>query len=84
MAAGRIVGCYEPGAAPHAGEEVDAAGPLVFPGFVDAHFHSRAPAHPEREDFSSGTAAAAAGGVSCVLEMPIALEGVHIHEIFEG
>src|SRR5438046_2737289 len=55
---------------------IDAQGLWLLPGFVDAHFHCRAPDHPEREDFSSGTAAAAAGGVTTLLEMPIADVGV--------
>ncbi len=82
IARGRVVGLYPPGAAPSARHTTDATGLLVFPGFVDAHFHCRAPGHPEREDFTSGTAAAAAGGVTTVLEMPIAAEGVHNAAIF--
>ena len=77
IARGRIVELYPPGAAPAADETTNADGLLVFPGFVDSHFHCRAPGHPEREDFESGTAAAAAGGVTTVLEMPIADRGVH-------
>ena len=81
IADGRIAGLYESGSAPEARETVDAAGLLVFPGFVDAHFHCRAPARPDREDFTTGTASAAAGGVTTVLEMPIADPGVHSAEI---
>ena len=52
--------------------EVTAAGGyLVFPAAIDSHFHSRAPSHPEREDFRSATAAAAAGGITSLVEMPI-------------
>jgi dihydroorotase len=61
---GRIVGQYRPGEGPAAARTVDAAGLLVLPGIVDAHFHCRAPGHPEREDFSTGTLAAAAGGAT--------------------
>ena len=82
IAQGRVVGLYPPGAAPRARQTTDATGLLVFPGFVDAHFHCRAPGHPEREDFTSGTAAAAAGGVTTVMEMPIAAEGVRNAAIF--
>ena len=43
------------------------------PASIDSHFHCRAPSLPEREDFASGTRAAAAGGVTTLLEMPIAV-----------
>jgi len=47
---------------------VDADGLLVLPGFVDAHVHLMDPGDPEREDWEHGTAAAAAIGVTTVLE----------------
>ena len=49
---------------------VDASGMYVFPGFVDEHVHFREPGYEWKEDFSTGSAAAAAGGVTTVLEMP--------------
>ncbi len=60
-----------PGSLPEATKTIDAAGLYVLPGVIDSHYHCRAPANPEREDFGSGTRAAAAGGVTTVLEMPI-------------
>jgi dihydroorotase-like cyclic amidohydrolase len=57
---GRIVGVYERGTGPDARKTVEADGLLVLPGIVDVHFHCRAPGFPEREDFDSGTQAAAA------------------------
>lgn len=71
IADGRIVAIAAPGTLPPAETSVDASGLLVLPGIVDTHFHCRAPDHPEREDFDSGTAAAAAGGVTTIVEMPI-------------
>lgn len=63
---GRIV---EIGSARHpAGEEVDAGGLLVLPGMVDAHVHLMDPGDTSREDFTTGTAAAARAGVTTVLE----------------
>lgn len=50
---------------------VEARRRLVFPAGIDSHFHSRAPSHPEREDFGSATEAALAGGVTSLIEMPI-------------
>jgi allantoinase len=71
IADGRIAILAARGALPAARATVDARGCLVLPGIVDTHFHCRAPDHPEREDFDSGTVAAAAGGVTTLLEMPI-------------
>ncbi|MHB8621577.1 MAG: amidohydrolase family protein [Chloroflexota bacterium] len=51
-------------------ETVDAGGLLVLPGAIDAHVHGRDPGAPAKENFGSLTAAAAAGGVTTVLEMP--------------
>jgi dihydroorotase (multifunctional complex type) len=47
---------------------VDAAGLLVMPGMVDSHVHLMDPGDPEREDFPSGSAAAARSGVTTVVE----------------
>ena len=43
---------------------------ITLPGLVDAHVHLREPGYPQKEDFTSGTAAALAGGVTTVLDMP--------------
>jgi dihydroorotase len=49
-------------------ERVDAGGLLVLPGMVDAHVHLMDPGATEREDFPTGTAAAARAGVTTVIE----------------
>jgi allantoinase len=49
---------------------VDATGMYVLPGAIDVHVHSRDPGFPDKEDFGSLTAAAAAGGVTTVIDMP--------------
>ena len=41
-----------------------------LPGFIDVHVHFREPGASYKEDFSTGTAAALAGGVTMVLVMP--------------
>lgn len=53
---------------PDAGETVDASGLLVMPGGVDTHVHLMDPGSPEREDFPTGTSAAAASGVTTIVE----------------
>ncbi len=64
-------------------EEIDATGLLVFPGFVDPHVHSRDPGLTYKEDFAHSTRAAAAGGVTTVLEMPNAIPPVTSAALFE-
>ncbi len=66
VAAGRIA--HVGPQLPSAREVVDAAGLFVLPGGVDTHVHLMDPGSPEREDFPSGTAAAAASGVTTIIE----------------
>jgi len=47
---------------------VDARGLLVLPGGVDTHVHLMDPGSTEREDFPTGTAAAAVAGVTTIVE----------------
>ena len=49
-------------------QRIDATGLLVMPGMVDAHVHLMDPAALEREDFPTGTAAAARAGVTTIIE----------------
>jgi dihydroorotase len=48
----------------------DLSGLLILPGLIDAHVHLRDEGKAYKEDFLSGTAAAAAGGFTTVLDMP--------------
>jgi dihydroorotase len=57
-------------AMPKAKETLDATGLHILPGAIDAHVHFRDPGYPQKEDFASGTAAAAFGGVTTVFDMP--------------
>lgn len=54
-----------------ADEVIDARGLVVLPGAIDPHAHFEDPGHTEREDFTTGTMAAAAGGISTVIEHPL-------------
>jgi len=47
---------------------VDASGLYVLPGVVDSHVHFMDPGAPTREDFVTGSAAAAVGGATTVIE----------------
>ncbi|ABN64845.2 Allantoinase [Scheffersomyces stipitis CBS 6054] len=44
---------------------------VVMPGLVDAHVHLNEPGRTEWEGFATGTKAAAAGGVTTVIDMPL-------------
>jgi dihydroorotase len=67
---GRIRALLEHGETVDADERLDAGGKLVFPGFIDPHVHSRDPGLTEKETFGHATRAAAAGGVTCLFDMP--------------
>ena len=55
-----------------AGVAIHEAGDLVvMPGIVDTHVHINEPGRTEWEGFSSATRAAAAGGVTTLIEMPL-------------
>ena len=55
---------------PKAGATLSLKGLLVLPGLIDVHVHLRDEGKSHKEDFHSGTAAAAAGGITTVLDMP--------------
>ena len=43
---------------------------ITLPGFIDSHVHFRTPGQTHKEDFTSGTKAAIAGGFTTVIDMP--------------
>ena len=67
---GRIVRIARDVNLPSASREMDLDGLLVLPGLVDAHVHLRGQGLSYKEDFLTGTAAAANGGVTLVADMP--------------
>jgi allantoinase len=69
---GRVAAVVEPGQTrPEADTVLDASGLHILPGLVDAHVHFNEPGRTDWEGYQTGGAAAAAGGVTCVLDMPL-------------
>src|SRR6267154_887776 len=67
---GKILAVGAADAMPSAKETVDVTGLHLLPGAIDVHVHFRDPGYPQKEDFASGTAAAAFGGVTTIFDMP--------------
>src|SRR6266576_930506 len=67
---GQILAIGEKRAMPTARETFDATGLHLLPGAIDVHVHFREPGYTHKEDWQTGTAAAAMGGVTTVFEMP--------------
>lgn len=55
---------------PKASKTIDVKGNIVLPGLIDVHVHLRDLELSYKEDFTTGTCAAAAGGFTTVLDMP--------------
>lgn len=70
ISAGVILAVGAADAMPSAAERMDASGLHMLPGAIDAHVHFRDPGYTHKEDWESGTAAAAFGGVTTVFDMP--------------
>jgi allantoinase len=69
--AGSIVAVTPAGEGGAARRIIDAYGLDVLPGAIDAHVHFDAPGRDDWEGWPSGSLAAAAGGVTTVVDMPI-------------
>lgn len=52
-------------------EVLDAGSLVVMPGLVDTHVHINEPGRTEWEGFATATRAAAAGGITTVVDMPL-------------
>jgi len=78
---GKILAVGALDAMPAARETVDVSGMHVLPGAIDVHVHFRDPGYPHKEDFESGTRAAAFGGVTTVFDMPNTIPTVSTPEV---
>jgi len=67
---GKIVKITKDSNLPPASKKIDLKGHIVLPGLIDCHVHLRGQQLAYKEDFFTGTAAAAAGGVTSVIDMP--------------
>lgn len=68
---GKIAAVLKPDILPEAEKVIDACGNLIFPGAIDTHAHLNDPGFEWREDYEHGTAAAAVGGYTTVIDMPL-------------
>jgi len=71
IADGRIADVRDYGAAPDGARRMDAGEAVVLPGVVDTHVHVNEPGRTEWEGFETATRAAAAGGVTTIVDMPL-------------
>ena len=71
VTAGVISAVTAPGDAPDARERFDAGDAVILPGLVDTHVHVNEPGRTEWEGFRTATRAAAAGGVTTIVDMPL-------------
>ncbi len=64
---------------------IDASGKLIFPGIIDAHTHMETPVRgiTSSDDFSTGTKAAAAGGVTTIVDFTIQAKGQSLREAID-
>jgi len=68
---GKITGVREYDDLPSGATVHDARESVVMPGLVDTHVHINEPGRTDWEGFSTATRAAAAGGVTTIIEMPL-------------
>jgi len=50
---------------------LDAGDLVIMPGVVDSHVHVNEPGRTDWEGFATATQAAAAGGITTIVDMPL-------------
>jgi allantoinase len=70
IAGEKIIAVGAPETMPSARRVIEASNRKIIPGAIDSHVHFRTPGYDYKEDWQTGTGAAARGGVTTVLEMP--------------
>src|SRR5262249_51942005 len=68
---GIIVDVRDYGAVSNATEGVNAEPCVIMPGLVDSHVHVNEPGRTDWEGFETATRAAAAGGITTIVDMPL-------------
>ena len=68
---------------PEGDKEIDIEGQYVLPGLIDPHVHFRDPGLTYKEDFKSGSMAAAHGGFTFVMDMPNTKPATNTYKSFK-
>jgi allantoinase len=68
---GKIARVAPPDKIPDGAEKLDCDDAVVMPGIVDSHVHVNEPGRTDWEGFASASRAAAAGGVTTLVDMPL-------------
>ncbi|MCK5389062.1 MAG: dihydroorotase family protein, partial [Candidatus Thorarchaeota archaeon] len=80
---GKIEGFYKHGEEPESKRSIDCRGLYILPGLIDMHVHLRDLNQSEKEDYETGTMAAAAGGITTVVDMPNSSPPVLTREVLD-
>src|SRR5699024_4193389 len=80
---GKIAGILDENSTFESKNLMDASGMVILPGAIDPHVHLWEPSPQDyREDFNCGSKAAASGGITTLIEMPLSVPSVIDSESF--